>query len=342
MANIVKIKRSSVEGKNPATSDLELGELALNTYDGNLFFKKSPNGVDTLVTVATLAGTQTLTNKTLTSPTINNGTLQLASGILKLPVSIAPDQTEEGQVVWNSSADLLTIGTGTGRKTIVDTNSSQTLTNKTLSSPSLSNAQFSGTITAGGNTGTAGQVLTSTGSGVTWSTVQGGDGSSYTLPVATDTTLGGIKIGSGLSIDIDGVVTGFSGVYGDLTGLPTIPNAIFKTIAVSGQGNVVADSATDTLTLIAGDNITITTNPLDDSITIASTATGGGGSEYVLPPATTSTLGGVKIGNGLSVDVDGVIDVIGASGSTASGVVPYDMGYITEIVYSVQDHGSIV
>lgn len=342
MANIVKIKRSSVEGKNPATSDLELGELALNTYDGNLFFKKSPNGTDALVIAATVAGTQTLTNKTLTSPTINNGTLQLASGILKLPASTSPDQTEEGQIVWNSSSDLLTVGTGAGRKTMVDTNSSQTLTNKTLTSPSLSNISLTGSITAGGGTGTSGQVLTSTGSGVQWTTVEGGGGSSYTLPAATDTTLGGIKIGSGLSIDVDGIVTGFSGAYGDLTGTPTIPDAIFKTIAVSGQTSVVADSATDTLTLIAGSNITITTNATNDSITIASTASGGGGSEYVLPAATSSSLGGVKIGNGLQVDVDGVIDVIGASGSTASGVVPYDMGYLTEIVYTVQDHGSIV
>ena len=40
MANIVKLKRSSVQGKVPTTSDLELGELGLNTYDGKLYAKK--------------------------------------------------------------------------------------------------------------------------------------------------------------------------------------------------------------------------------------------------------------------------------------------------------------
>jgi hypothetical protein len=291
--------------------------------------------------VVIVDGTQTLTNKTLTSPVINGGDVTLTTGSLKLPASLLPDQTDEGQIIWNSSNDLLTVGTGSGRKTMVDTNSTQTLTNKTLTSPSISGVSLTGTVTAGGGVGTSGQVLTSTGNGVQWSTVSGG-GSEYTLPVASDTTLGGIKIGAGLSIDVDGIVTGFSGVYGDLTSRPTIPNAIFKTIAVSGQSDIVADSATDTLTFVAGDNITITTNATNDSITINSTGGGGGGGEYTLPAATTSTLGGVKIGNGLSVDVDGVIDVIGASGSTASGVVPYDMGYITEIVYTVQDHGSIV
>lgn len=47
----------------------------------------------------------------------------------------------------------------------------------------------------------------------------------------------------------------------------------FKTIAVSGQNNVVADSATDTLTLAAGSNVTITTNDSTDTITFAATDT---------------------------------------------------------------------
>ena len=52
----------------------------------------------------------------------------------------------------------------------------------------------------------------------------------------------------------------------------------FETIAVSGQSNVVADSGTDTLTLVAGSNMTITTDASTDTITFASTASGSGGS----------------------------------------------------------------
>lgn len=37
MASVVKIKRSSVQGKAPTTSDLEQGEIALNTRDKKLF-----------------------------------------------------------------------------------------------------------------------------------------------------------------------------------------------------------------------------------------------------------------------------------------------------------------
>lgn len=57
----------------------------------------------------------------------------------------------------------------------------------------------------------------------------------------------------------------------------TFADSSFKTIAVAGQSNVVADSATDTLTLVAGSNITITTNAATDEITIAATGGGGGG-----------------------------------------------------------------
>ena len=49
----------------------------------------------------------------------------------------------------------------------------------------------------------------------------------------------------------------------------------FATIAVAGQSNVVADSATDTLTLVAGSNVTITTNATTDTITISSVGASG-------------------------------------------------------------------
>ena len=69
-------------------------------------------------------------------------------------------------------------------------------------------------------------------------------------------------------------------VIGNTSGTNTGDQLAFKTIAVSGQDNVVADTATDTLTLVAGSNITLTTDATSDSVTIASTASGGGGSTY--------------------------------------------------------------
>ena len=69
--------------------------------------------------------------------------------------------------------------------------------------------------------------------------------------------------------------------YSEETGSPgTIVSAAFRDIAVSGQNTVQADGVADTLTLVAGSNVTITTNNSNDSITIAA-AGGGGGSVSV-------------------------------------------------------------
>lgn len=50
--SLIKIKRSAVSGKVPLDTDLELGELAINTYDGKLFLKKSVAGANTIVDVS--------------------------------------------------------------------------------------------------------------------------------------------------------------------------------------------------------------------------------------------------------------------------------------------------
>lgn len=69
-----------------------------------------------------------------------------------------------------------------------------------------------------------------------------------------------------------------SGTFsGTSSGTNTGDQNLFSTIAVAGQSNVVADAASDTLTLVAGTNITITTDASTDTITINSTGGGGGG-----------------------------------------------------------------
>jgi hypothetical protein len=56
MAVNIKLKRSAVPGNTPTTTQLELGELALNTYDGKAFFKQQIGATETIVTLATTAG----------------------------------------------------------------------------------------------------------------------------------------------------------------------------------------------------------------------------------------------------------------------------------------------
>ena len=66
MATPIRIKRSAVPGKRPTTDQLQLGELALNFYDGKVFFKQQQNntGIGTrLVEIG--AGSVSTPGKTL-------------------------------------------------------------------------------------------------------------------------------------------------------------------------------------------------------------------------------------------------------------------------------------
>jgi hypothetical protein len=52
MAQVIKLKRSSTTGAVPSTGNLELGELAMNTADGKVYFEKN-DGSATVQTILT-------------------------------------------------------------------------------------------------------------------------------------------------------------------------------------------------------------------------------------------------------------------------------------------------
>jgi hypothetical protein len=123
MANVVKLKRSAVQGRNPTVSDLQLGEVALNTYDGNLFFKKDQDGSQSIVEVVTVDGEQFLANKTFSTTTVFNGDLDLSAP----GTGILDDQGSDG-----SSGQVLT-STGQGvRWQTQDSNTLEGLTDVTF------------------------------------------------------------------------------------------------------------------------------------------------------------------------------------------------------------------
>lgn len=109
---------------------------------------------------------------------------------------------------------------------------------------------------------------------------------------------------------------------------PTPTNS-FSTVAVDGQSNVVASSPTDTLTFVAGSNITLTTNATNDSITINSTASGGAasntfatiavaGQNSVIADSTNDTLT-VVAGNNITITTDSSTDSITIAAASSSG-----------------------
>lgn len=104
----------------------------------------------------------------------------------------------------------------------------------------------------------------------------------YSLPAATTTTLGGVKVGSGLSVTTDGTLSADAQEY-------SLPTASYYTLG----------------------GIRIGSNLSMDSYGRVSAP-----DPYALPAATVSTLGGVKVGSGLTVYSDGTIAVTSVNGFT--------------------------
>ncbi len=110
---------------------------------------------------------------------------------------------------------------------------------------------------------------------------------------------------------------------------PTPANS-FATISIAGQSNIVADSSSDTLTFIAGSNVTLTTNASNDSITINSTASGGGaasdsfstiavaGQSSLVADSATDTLT-LAAGTGISITTNAGTDTITITNTSSAG-----------------------
>ena len=124
-------------------------------------------------------------------------------------------------------------------------------------------------------------------------------------------------------------------VAGELIRNPAETN--FKTIAVSGQSNIVADSFEDTLTVAAGNaGITLTTNATTDTLTIANsgvTSLAGTVGQIGVSAAT----GGVTLTNLGVTSLTGTAGGIGVSASTG-GVTLTNLG-VKQIVGTASQIG---
>ena len=104
----------------------------------------------------------------------------------------------------------------------------------------------------------------------------------------------------------------------------------FATIAVAGQTSVVADSATDTLTLVAGTGITLTTDASTDSITITSSGSSQNtfsivavaGQSNVEADSATDTLT-FSAGTGISITTDAGTDTVTITNTVSAGATAF-------------------
>jgi hypothetical protein len=145
---------------------LTVADVITTTNTKTLTNKTISAADNTLTGVVTLTGTQTLTNKTLTSPTITTPTissLTLGDGSIVFEGSTA-DAFETTLTVVDPTADR-TVTIPDATTTLVGTDTTQTLTNKTLTSPTITGTgAIAGTFTGNLTGNVTGNVSGSAGS----------------------------------------------------------------------------------------------------------------------------------------------------------------------------------
>jgi hypothetical protein len=121
MAQVVKLKRTAVQGKVPTTSNLELGELAINTFDGRLFFEKNDGDPSIQQIVAT--------------DSLTTGSINISGAVTSSYVKVTNDLLVEGDTTINGDLTL-------GGNIFIGDNPSDSVT---------ISAEFSGSLIPDGN-----------------------------------------------------------------------------------------------------------------------------------------------------------------------------------------------
>ena len=121
MAQVVKLKRTAVQGKVPTTSNLELGELAINTFDGRIFFEKN----DGDPSIQQIVSTDSLTT----------GSINISGAVTSSYVKVTNDLLVEGDATINGDLTL-------GGNIFIGDNPSDSVT---------VSAEFSGSLIPDGN-----------------------------------------------------------------------------------------------------------------------------------------------------------------------------------------------
>ena len=114
MAQIIKLKRSSTASAEPTTSDLALGEVGINTYDGKMYIKKD-DGAEEIVEIGSGGGglvyvkttvTATDNQTTVTGLTYTAGLVDVYLNGVKLVVGQDVTATNGTSITLTSGATL--------------------------------------------------------------------------------------------------------------------------------------------------------------------------------------------------------------------------------------------
>jgi hypothetical protein len=152
VAQQIKLKRSAVNGKVPLTTDVALGELAINTFDGKMYFKRD-NGTASMLEVSTVGHTHALSSLTgvsISSPTTNQ-VLQY-NGTNWVNATVAGSGTVTSVALSGGTTGLTVTGspiTTSGTLTLATTTPAKTSATTTLATTEFVKRSFATQGTGG-------------------------------------------------------------------------------------------------------------------------------------------------------------------------------------------------
>ena len=138
MAQTIKLRRSAVAGNRPTTGQLDLGELAINTVDGKIYFERSASAVETIQEI--------FTTNTQNSGSLNTiGNVVITGSILTSgSINLIGNETITGSLIVTNGISGTFTGNTTGTSSYAATASYV---------PFLNTAQSANTVFAGPSSG---------------------------------------------------------------------------------------------------------------------------------------------------------------------------------------------
>ena len=157
--------------------------------------------------------------------------------------------------------------------------------------------------------------------------------SAYTLPTASNTVMGGVKIGSNISVSSGTISITKSNVTSALGYTPPVSDTTYVNATASAAGLMSSSdkSKLDSIAANANNYIHPASHPASMITGLAAVATSGSyndlsdkptiPSAYTLPTASNTVMGGVKIGSNISVS-SGTISITKSNVTSALGYTP--------------------
>jgi hypothetical protein len=278
------LNASTISGSGVALPTDAAGYL-INNGSGGLNWTNLPNASTTVAGIVKVGTGLTVTNGVLNASASGGGTTLPAksAGFLK--------SDSAGTLTWSALSTVATSG----------------------SYNDLSGKPILATVaTSGSYTDLSGKPILATVATSGSYTDLSSKPTTFAPPIASSSVLGGIKIGTGLSIDsLTGVVTASGGGSGSYT-LPTATTSVKGGVKVDGSTITIASEVIKAATATAS-SLGVVSIGTGLSVDSAGAAT--------LKIASGTALGGIKIGDGLSIAPSTGVTTVDVASTTKAGIV---------------------